>query len=260
MKEKFCMRCGTPLNGAARCPECGYESTQVPDVADVQVQETASAAKEAPQPAVAPVPPAGSVPPVGNVPPMAPNQGGAAYGAPGQQPRPAAAPVPPTGSVPPVGNVPPMAQNQGGAAYGAPGQQPRPAAAPVPPAGSVPPVGNVPPMGPQTAQGGRSPYGMPPYAAPAYGMPGAYAPPRVPYEVPPEPLTMGRTIGTLLIGALPLIGWIVLLIWAFESGAEPNRRTLARSYLVVKAIGWAIVIVFYVLLFAFSFSLMGAMY
>ena len=25
MREKFCMRCGTPLNGAAQCPECGYE-------------------------------------------------------------------------------------------------------------------------------------------------------------------------------------------------------------------------------------------
>lgn len=24
MREKFCMRCGTPLNGAAQCPECGY--------------------------------------------------------------------------------------------------------------------------------------------------------------------------------------------------------------------------------------------
>ena len=25
MREKFCMRCGTPLNGAAQCPACGYE-------------------------------------------------------------------------------------------------------------------------------------------------------------------------------------------------------------------------------------------
>ena len=24
MREKFCMRCGTPLNGAVQCPECGY--------------------------------------------------------------------------------------------------------------------------------------------------------------------------------------------------------------------------------------------
>ena len=65
--------------------------------------------------------------------------------------------------------------------------------------------------------------------------------------------------GTLLAGAVPLIGWIVLLIWAFESGAEPNRRTLARGCLVVKAIGWALVVLLYALLFVFVFSMAGAM-
>lgn len=170
MREKFCMRCGTPLNGAARCPECGYEP----------MQEPAPAAEKAPQQTPAP--------------------------------------------------------------------QPKPAAAPVPP------------MGPQVAPGGQPPYGAPPYAPSAYGARGGYPQPYAAREVPPEPLTMGRTIGTLLVGALPLVGWIVLLIWAFESGAEPNRRTLARSYLVVKGIGWGVVILFYVLLFAFSLSMVGAMY
>ena len=75
----------------------------------------------------------------------------------------------------------------------------------------------------------------------------------------PEPLTLGRTIGTLLAGAVPLIGWVVLLIWAFESGAEPNRRTLARGCLVVKAIGCALVVLLYVLLFVFTLSMAGAM-
>ena len=68
-----------------------------------------------------------------------------------------------------------------------------------------------------------------------------------------------RLGSSLLAGAVPLIGWIVLLIWAFESGAEPNRRTLARGCLVVKAIGWALVVLLYALLFVFVFSMAGAM-
>ena len=68
-----------------------------------------------------------------------------------------------------------------------------------------------------------------------------------------------RLGSSLLAGAVPLIGWIVLLIWAFESGAEPNRRTLARGCLVVKAIGLALVVLLYALLFVFMFSMAGAM-
>ena len=115
----------------------------------------------------------------------------------------------------------------------------------------------IPPLGwtvPPPARNVSPAPGVPPYA-----VPGAYAQPYTPWEPQPEPLTLGRTVGTLLVGALPLVGWIVLLIWAFESGAEPNRRTLARGYLVVKAIGWALAVLMYVLLFVFAFSMAGAM-
>ena len=116
------------------------------------------------------------------------------------------------------------------------------------------------PYTPPAAPGGQPPYGVPPYAAPgACGAQGGYAPPYAAWQPRPEPLTLGRTVGTLLAGAVPLIGWIVLLIWAFESGAEPNRRTLARGCLVVKAIGWALVVLLYALLFVFVFSMAGAM-
>lgn len=171
MREKFCMRCGTPLNGAAQCPACGYEPQH--DACEVPggpVPEGQSAAQPAAEPT-----------------PAAPREATAGTAAPGE---------------------------------GAP-QAPQP---------------------------------VPPYA-----VPGAYAQPYAPWEPQPEPLTLGRTVGTLLVGALPLVGWIVLLIWAFESGAEPNRRTLARGYLVVKAIGWALAVLMYVLLFVFAFSMAGAM-
>ena len=220
MREKFCMRCGTPLNGAAQCPECGYE----PQHGEYEVP--------------------GGAAPTGQSAPQADN---AAVPAPGAAMPPAGAPAVPR---------PPFA-GQGPAFGPAPGTAP-PWGGPQP---GPPPGGPGVPYTPPAAPGGQPLYGVPPYAASgacgAQG--GGYAPPYAAWQPRPEPLTLGRTIGTLLAGAVPLIGWIVLLIWAFESGAEPNRRTLARGCLVVKAIGLALVVLLYALLFVFMFSMAGAM-
>lgn len=205
MREKFCMRCGTPLNGAAQCPACGYEPQH--DACEVPggpVPEGQSAAQPAAEPT-----------------PAAPREATAGPAAPEESAPQAPQPGPAQG---------PQAGRQAAPPYAAPGAVP-------PPARNVSPAPGVPP----------------------YAVPGAYAQPYTPWEPQPEPLTLGRTVGTLLVGALPLVGWIVLLIWAFESGAEPNRRTLARGYLVVKAIGWALAVLMYVLLFVFAFSMAGAM-
>lgn len=222
MREKFCMRCGTPLNGAAQCPACGYEPQHdacegsggpVPEgqsAAQPAAEPTPAAPREATAGPAAPEESAPQAqPPFGPAPGMAPPAWG------GPQPGPAQGP---------------QAGRQAAPPYAAPGAVP-------PPARNVSPAPGVPP----------------------YAVPGAYAQPYTPWEPQPEPLTLGRTVGTLLVGALPLVGWIVLLIWAFESGAEPNRRTLARGYLVVKAIGWALAVLMYVLLFVFAFSMAGAM-
>ena len=228
MREKFCMRCGTPLNGAARCPACGYEPQH--DACEVPggpVPEGQSAA----QPAAEPTP---AAPREATVGPAAPEESAP------QAPQPAAAA--PAQPAPPAAGPAPAAQPAA-----APGPQALQAGAPCTGFAAARPV-------PPPARNVSPAPGMPPYA-----VPGAYAQPYTPWEPQPEPLTLGRTVGTLLVGALPLVGWIVLLIWAFESGAEPNRRTLARGYLVVKAIGWALAVLMYVLLFVFAFSMAGAM-
>ena len=219
MREKFCMRCGTPLNGAAQCPECGYEPQH--------------GEYEAP----------GGAAPAGQSAPQAPASEAAFAAQPAapQVQQPAEGPAP-------CGHAPHPPFAGGGPAFG-------------PAPGMAPPWGGPGmPYTPPAAPGGQPPYGMPPYAAPgACGAQGGYAPPYAAWQPRPEPLTLGRTIGTLLAGAVPLIGWVVLLIWAFESGAEPNRRTLARGCLVVKAIGCALVVLLYVLLFVFTLSMAGAM-
>ena len=234
MREKFCMRCGTPLNGAAQCPECGYapqhgepEKPGGPAPAGQSAPQAENRLEcgpgrpSVPQPSAGPAAPGAAMPPAG-----APAAAGPPFAGQG----PAFGPAP--------GTAPPWGGPQPGPAHGGPGV----------------------PYTPPAAPGGQPPYGVPPYAAPgACGAQGGYAPPYAAWQPRPEPLTLGRTVGTLLAGAVPLIGWIVLLIWAFESGAEPNRRTLARGCLVVKAIGWALVVLLYALLFVFVFSMAGAM-
>lgn len=219
MREKFCMRCGTPLNGAAQCPECGYE----PQHGEYEVPGGATpTGQSAPQADNAAVPaPGAAMPPAGA--PAVPRRLLQARGLP-LAPRPARRHRG-------VARSPAAPRRAGCALHAA------------------------------CRAGGQPLYGVPPYAASgacgAQG--GGYAPPYAAWQPRPEPLTLGRTIGTLLAGAVPLIGWIVLLIWAFESGAEPNRRTLARGCLVVKAIGLALVVLLYALLFVFMFSMAGAM-
>ena len=50
----------------------------------------------------------------------------------------------------------------------------------------------------------------------------------------------------LVVAALPLVGWIMMLVWGFGTSAEPNRRTLARALLIFKGIGAALTVLFWV--------------
>ena len=268
MREKFCMRCGTPLNGAAQCPECGYapqhgepEKPGGPAPAGQSAPQAENTLECGPGRPSVPQPSAGPAAPEDAPAPQAPAPEAALAAQPAapQAQQPAERPAAPGAAMPPAGAPaaagPPFA-GQGPAFGPAPGTAP-PWGGPQPgPAHGGPGMPYTPPAAP----GGQPPYGVPPYAAPgACGAQGGYAPPDAAWQPRPEPLTLGRTVGTLLAGAVPLIGWIVLLIWAFESGAEPNRRTLARGCLVVKAIGWALVVLLYALLFVFVFSMAGAM-
>lgn len=88
---------------------------------------------------------------------------------------------------------------------------------------------------------------------PPYG-PNGYAPYMPPYQ-PPEPLSLGTIVGMLVLGNIPLVGWIVMLIWAFDHTPRPNRRNLARGILILKAIGIALLVVFWILIALWGYSL-----
>ena len=73
--------------------------------------------------------------------------------------------------------------------------------------------------------------------APAAAAPtGPAAPQYHPAEDAPEQdvpaLGFGSTLGTLVIFAIPLVGFIMMLVWSFSGGQDSARKRLARAYLV----------------------------
>lgn len=50
---------------------------------------------------------------------------------------------------------------------------------------------------------------------------------------------------TFIITAIPLVGLIMLFVWGFGSGANPNKANWAKAALLL----YAILIVVYILLF-----------
>ena len=104
-------------------------------------------------------------------------------------------------------------------------------------------------------------YSQPSYAPPAYTPPPSYAPPQPSYAPPvygpsapnTAPLTVGNYIVMALITAIPLVGIIMLFVWAFGSDVNLNKKNWARAALIMALIGVVIWILFAVL-FASVFS------
>ena len=80
-----------------------------------------------------------------------------------------------------------------------------------------------------------------------------------PYTVPPQtavapedtsPLKVSDFFVMLLVACIPLVNIILLLIWAFSSGTNVNRKNFCRAYLIMMVIMWVIA-------FILSLSLIG---
>jgi hypothetical protein len=91
----------------------------------------------------------------------------------------------------------------------------------------------------------------PPYAAPYAQTAPAPAPQQAYYgngvqPVAWPPVGVGEYIGMMFLTAIPLVGLILLISWAFGSQTNPSKRNYARAILILMVIG----IVFSVLLSA----------
>lgn len=93
--------------------------------------------------------------------------------------------------------------------------------------------------------------GAPPAAPYTYANnpppPGGYVPAAPPTYVAAQsadtrPLSVGGFLLTMIVMAIPLIGFIMLLVWAFGSG-NVNRRNYARAALILSLIAIGLVIV-----------------
>ena len=65
---------------------------------------------------------------------------------------------------------------------------------------------------------------------------------------------------TLLIVALPFIGLIMLFVWGFGSGTNPNKANFAKASLIWTAVIIVLYIIFFVIFGASLMRNMGAGY
>ena len=116
---------------------------------------------------------------------------------------------------------------------------------------------NVPPPPPQPPPVQPAPqpvyYQQPAPPPPVYGQPApVLPPPDGQYAV----VSTGSWIGTLILLSIPIVGFILCLVWAF-GGGNLNRRNLARACLIFMVIGIVLSIIFGAAMFAMIQSVVG---
>lgn len=89
-------------------------------------------------------------------------------------------------------------------------------------------------------------------APPPVYTPTAQTPPQNTYTPPAsyspqrgsEPLRVGQYIAMFLLQCIPLVGIILLFVWAFSSTENPNKKNYARAVLILSVIGLILSIIF----------------
>lgn len=74
-----------------------------------------------------------------------------------------------------------------------------------------------------------------------------------------EPMSVKDWIITLLITYIPLVGLIMLLVWAFDSSTHPNKKNFAKASLVWMLIGIVLALIFFALFASMMMGVMGNM-
>ncbi len=101
---------------------------------------------------------------------------------------------------------------------------------------------------PAQAQAAYTPPPAPPVAppppAPAPQQAYAYQQPVTPApSVLDSPMSVGQYIGTIILFGIPIVGFILMLVWAFSSEVNKNKKNFALANLILIVIGIVLSIV-----------------
>ncbi|WP_339874603.1 hypothetical protein [uncultured Algoriphagus sp.] len=66
----------------------------------------------------------------------------------------------------------------------------------------------------------------------------------LPHEYKKPPTSLGEWVIAVLVKRLPLIGLIMLIVWATDKNTDPEKATWAKAELIVKLIIFASIIIF----------------
>ncbi len=60
-----------------------------------------------------------------------------------------------------------------------------------------------------------------------------------------QPMSIGDWIITFIITYIPLVGFIMLFVWAFGDGTHPSKKTWAQATLIIMVAGIILAIIFF---------------
>lgn len=75
-----------------------------------------------------------------------------------------------------------------------------------------------------------------------------------------KPMSIGDWLITFLIQVIPLVGFIMLFVWAFGDGTHPSKKTWAQASLIFALIMFVLAVIFFVALWSMFSSLFSGVY
>ena len=75
-----------------------------------------------------------------------------------------------------------------------------------------------------------------------------------------DPLSVGNYIGMFILSVIPVVGIIMLLVWAFGSSANLNKKNYARAILIIGLIGAGIWLIVFIIGLVLGISILPNLY
>ena len=73
-------------------------------------------------------------------------------------------------------------------------------------------------------------------------------------------ISLGQYLIMMIVMAIPIVGIIMMFVWAFSSDAGPNKKNFARAMLIMMGIGIMLGIIMSIVMAAITASMMSTLY